>query len=156
MNGHSNLTELQLMLEKAVLIRRVKNQVLTLPPKKRDQIFLSISDEDKRKLSQALGKFDVSTIQWDDTEFFAEAEKEENLEKQKARRRIYVQLWQDTGDAKIPALLSYISHLLENPEAAGGRTKFLVFAYHTNVIEAVAGLLGLLVSNIRCFVSVDL
>ena len=146
------------------------------------KIFLSISEEERKKFSEVLGKIDASAFKLEDLEFSEEptaGQKEEEFEKQKSRKRMYMQLWQDTGGAKIPGLLSYISHLLENPEggvlfvfflsilffhfvclffffffsalAAGGRTKFLVFAYHTNVLEAVSKLLGLLVRFSQLF-----
>ena len=137
------------------MIRRIKSEVLTLPPKKRDQIFVNISEEDRKKFAERLGKIDASSLQLD-IEFFVseedttmEKKKEADFERRKARRRLYTQLWQETGEAKITGLLSYVSHHLESPEAAGGRTKFLVFAYHTNVLESVSKLLTLLVRT-RC------
>ena len=80
---------------------------------------MSISEDDRKKFSEVLGKIDASAFKLEDLEFTEDptaVQKEEEFEKQKSRKRMYMQLWLDTGEAKIPGLLSYISHLLEYPE----------------------------------------
>jgi len=62
--GNSNLTELNLVLEHAILIRRLKSQVLTqLPPKQRKHVFLAVEAKDAHRLNSLSAKLSDSTLQ---------------------------------------------------------------------------------------------
>ncbi|KOB69516.1 Uncharacterized protein OBRU01_16729, partial [Operophtera brumata] len=119
MTGQSNLTELQLLLQKRFLIRRTKEQVLTnLEGKTRetvllDHTLLQFSKEDEQGLSQMAETY-KSTRASD-------------------RHAALLTFFSESARAKIPAICKYIRQLL-NEESTG---KFLVFAHHKNVIEAI-------------------
>ncbi|KAJ0174478.1 hypothetical protein K1T71_009586 [Dendrolimus kikuchii] len=119
MSGQSNLTELQVVLQKRFLIRRTKEQVLTkLEGKTRetvllDRSLLQFSKEDERGLSQ-----------------MAEAYKATRNSEQQAA---LITFFSESARAKIPAICKYIRQLLQD-ESCG---KFLVFAHHKNVVDAI-------------------
>lgn len=128
--GSSNLKELQLVLERTVMIRRTKDAVLSqLPSKLRHQVFLKVNQRDLdtfKKLS------DLRTIPQDIGD--------EALEEFQKKAE-YMALWKRTAELKLPSMLEYIDDLLE----AGH--KMLIFAHHQSVLDALEG--HLLVKKVR-------
>lgn len=115
MKGSSNTNELQLILENTIMIRRLKTEVLTqLPPKIRQQVFVKVSPKDLKIFSTLSNKGGLTSL--DDLSGFDS-------------RNELMDLWRKTGEAKAPAMLEYITDLLE----AGH--KCLVFAHHKNVLD---------------------
>ncbi|XP_059048695.1 SWI/SNF-related matrix-associated actin-dependent regulator of chromatin subfamily A-like protein 1 [Achroia grisella] len=119
MTGQSNSTELQIILQKKFLIRRTKEQVLTtLEEKTResillDQTLLQFTNKNREELSQMAEKY-KSTKSGD-------------------KHTALINYFSESAKVKIPAICKYIRQLL----ADGSTGKFLVFAHHRNVIEAV-------------------
>ncbi|KAI8434797.1 hypothetical protein MSG28_003308 [Choristoneura fumiferana] len=118
MTGQSNLTELQIILQKRFLIRRTKEQVLTcLEGKTResvllDETLLEFSKEDRKELTQ-----------------MAEAYKSKSSTE---RHAALLTFFSESARVKIPAVCKYVRQLLRS-----SNDKFLVFAHHRNVIDAL-------------------
>ena len=121
-----------MLLKKYVLVRRLKQDVLTdLRPKTRTVIVTSVHDkalaENIRSIAnlkqiiaaQIAGGTDAATAA-------ASANKGGN-----APKKAITQLYADTGLAKLPFIVSYLEDLLE----AG--TKFLIFAHHLAVLDGI-------------------
>ncbi|KAJ8715243.1 hypothetical protein PYW08_005224 [Mythimna loreyi] len=119
MTGQSNLPELQIILQKRFLIRRTKEQVLTkLEEKTRetvllDQTLLNYTQEDAKGLSE-----------------MAEAY---NKSKSSDKHAALITYFSESAKVKIPAICKYIRQLVESEPSR----KFLVFAHHRSVIDAI-------------------
>ncbi|CAH0755971.1 unnamed protein product [Diatraea saccharalis] len=114
MSGQSNLAELQVILQKRFLIRRTKEQVLTqLEEKTRETVLLDSSMAVQPELTQ-----------------MAEACKNARAAE---RHAALVTFFSESAKIKIPAICKYIKQVLS--EMTTG--KFLVFAHHRVVIDAV-------------------
>ncbi|CAB3234365.1 unnamed protein product [Arctia plantaginis] len=119
MTGQSNLAELQVLLQKRFLIRRTKEQVLTkLEEKTRetvilDDTMLEFGPEVQKGLSQMAETYKSS----------------KSADKQSA----LITFFSESARVKIPAICKYIKQLLEDGETG----KFLIFAHHKPVIEAI-------------------
>lgn len=121
--GSSNEAELTVLLENLIMIRRTKDQVLTqLPPKLRRQIFLEIPQEAKKKLKATADELFNPELLVD------EANVDDLLSSMSSNGR-YLQLYRDTAKAKMPAMLDYISDLLD----AGH--KFILFVHHMETLD---------------------
>ncbi|XP_063829169.1 SWI/SNF-related matrix-associated actin-dependent regulator of chromatin subfamily A-like protein 1 [Ostrinia nubilalis] len=122
MSGQSNLTELQILLQKRFLIRRTKEQVLTtLEGKTRETVLLDctllqFSKEEQQGLSQ-----------------MAEAY---NTKKSTEKHAALVTYFSESARVKIPAICKYIRQVTKETEG-----KFLVFAHHRNMIDAICSTL---------------
>ncbi|XP_037379908.1 SWI/SNF-related matrix-associated actin-dependent regulator of chromatin subfamily A-like protein 1 isoform X2 [Talpa occidentalis] len=116
-SGSSNLRELKLLLEEAVMLRRLKCDVLSqLPPKQRKMVVV------------APGHFSAKVRAALDT---AAKEMTNDSSKQKQKQAL-IMFFNSTAEAKIPSIIEYILDLLES-----GREKFLVFAHHKVVLDAI-------------------
>ncbi|KAI5637782.1 hepA-related protein (HARP) domain-containing protein [Phthorimaea operculella] len=122
MSGQSNLTELQIILQKKFLIRRTKEQVLTkLEGKTRESVILDstlleFTKEDHEELSQMAKKYKTTKS----------AEKHTAL----------INFFSESARVKIPAICKYIRQLLKQEKG-----KFLIFAHHRNMIDAICSTL---------------
>ncbi|CAH2246264.1 jg3712 [Pararge aegeria aegeria] len=118
MTGQSNLTELQIILQKRFLIRRTKEQVLpTLEEKTResvilDQSLLQFSTEDERGLSQMAEHYKST--------------------KSSEKHAALITFFSESATVKIPAICKYIRQLLKECSH-----KFLIFAHHRNMVDAI-------------------
>jgi SWI/SNF-related matrix-associated actin-dependent regulator 1 of chromatin subfamily A len=120
--GSSNLRELQLVLERTVMIRRTKAAVLSqLPRKLRHQIFLKVSPRELETYKKLLD-LRTNLTEIDDEALEAFQKKAE-----------YMALWKRTAEIKLPAMIEYVDDLLE-----AGR-KILIFAHHQSVLDAFEG-----------------
>uniref|UniRef100_A0A8C0P4C2 SWI/SNF-related matrix-associated actin-dependent regulator of chromatin subfamily A-like protein 1 n=1 Tax=Canis lupus familiaris TaxID=9615 RepID=A0A8C0P4C2_CANLF len=117
-SGSSNLGELKLLLEEAVMLRRLKCDVLAqLPPKQRKMVIIAPG----RISTRARAALD------------AVAKEMTTMDKTKQQQKEALLLFFNrTAEAKIPSVIEYILDLLES-----GREKFLVFAHHKVVLSAV-------------------
>ncbi|CAG8816505.1 21333_t:CDS:2, partial [Racocetra persica] len=108
----SNLEELHWLLERTILVRRLKADVeLELPPKTR-QIVHKESEE-----------------------LYGIAQKSNGQMKKDAEMKgkaLLVQMWAETGRSKVPAIQEYLSEIYENSEK-----KFIVFGHHLEVLDAI-------------------
>ncbi|XP_063626142.1 SWI/SNF-related matrix-associated actin-dependent regulator of chromatin subfamily A-like protein 1 [Cydia splendana] len=122
MTGQSNLAELQVILQKRFLIRRTKEEVLTeLEQKTResvllDETLLEFTKEDKTGLTQM-------------AESYRSCRASE-------RHTALLNFFSESARVKIPAICKYIRQLLSS-----STDKFLVFAHHRAVIDAICSTL---------------
>ncbi|XP_006906801.1 SWI/SNF-related matrix-associated actin-dependent regulator of chromatin subfamily A-like protein 1 [Pteropus alecto] len=121
-SGSSNLGELKLLLEEAVMLRRLKSDVLAqLPAKQRKMVVF------------APGQINAKAR----TSLDAAAEEMTTKGKSKGQQReALILFFNRTAEAKIPSIIEYILDLLES-----GREKFLVFAHHKVVLDAITKVL---------------
>lgn len=117
-SGSSNLGELKLLLEEAIMLRRLKSEVLSqLPAKQRKMVVVNPG----RISSRARAALDAAA---------KEMTKDKTKQQQKEALLVF---FNRTAEAKIPCVVEYVLDLLES-----GREKFLVFAHHKVVLDAVA------------------
>eukprot|EP00696_Hemimastix_kukwesjijk_P010331 gnl/Hemi2/23027_TR7710_c0_g1_i1.p1 gnl/Hemi2/23027_TR7710_c0_g1~~gnl/Hemi2/23027_TR7710_c0_g1_i1.p1 ORF type:complete len:780 (+),score=147.86 gnl/Hemi2/23027_TR7710_c0_g1_i1:118-2457(+) len=125
--GASHLTELNVILTKTVLVRRLKKDVLTqLPPKRRQQVHIAIDYKDSLDLKKMFKQMmEYSCV-------LQNSRNEDEIAKtQNKRRALMHNMFQVTGDAKIEAVLEYIDMVRENG------VRFLVFSHHQVVLHAI-------------------
>ncbi|NWW21732.1 SMAL1 protein, partial [Falcunculus frontatus] len=117
-SGSSNLTELKILLEESIMIRRLKSDVLSqLPAKQRKMVVVApegISAKTKAVLAAEAKKM---------------AKGYENKQQEKEALLVF---FSRTAEAKIRSVVEYILELLES-----GNNKFLVFAHHKIMLDAV-------------------
>ncbi|XP_037078361.1 LOW QUALITY PROTEIN: SWI/SNF-related matrix-associated actin-dependent regulator of chromatin subfamily A-like protein 1 [Pollicipes pollicipes] len=119
-SGASHMTELHALLERRVMIRRLKRDVIRqLPAKRRQMVLLDPSQVRARtavmtQLEQRMGQRSLKSME---------------------RRGTLLQYFRETAGAKLPAVCSYLDDLLE----AGN--KFICFAHHQMVMDGVCELL---------------
>uniref|UniRef100_A0A663DV06 SWI/SNF-related matrix-associated actin-dependent regulator of chromatin subfamily A-like protein 1 n=1 Tax=Aquila chrysaetos chrysaetos TaxID=223781 RepID=A0A663DV06_AQUCH len=119
-SGSSNLTELKILLEESIMIRRLKSDVLSqLPAKQRKMVVVApegISAKTKAVLA-------------------AEAKKmAKGYESKQQEKEALLLFYNRTAEAKIHSVVEYILELLES-----GNDKFLVFAHHKIMLDAIVG-----------------
>ncbi|XP_075367509.1 SWI/SNF-related matrix-associated actin-dependent regulator of chromatin subfamily A-like protein 1 isoform X1 [Mycteria americana] len=117
-SGSSNLTELKILLEESIMIRRLKSDVLSqLPAKQRKMVVVApegISAKTKAVLA-------------------AEAKKmAKGYESKQQEKEALLLFYNRTAEAKIHSVIEYILELLES-----GNHKFLVFAHHKIMLDAI-------------------
>ncbi|NXA93641.1 SMAL1 protein, partial [Melanocharis versteri] len=117
-SGSSNLTELKILLEESIMIRRLKSDVLSqLPAKQRKMVVVApegISAKTKAVLA-------------------AEAKKmAKGYESKQQEKEALLVFFSRTAEAKIRSVVEYILELLES-----GNNKFLVFAHHKIMLDAI-------------------
>ncbi|XP_075009041.1 SWI/SNF-related matrix-associated actin-dependent regulator of chromatin subfamily A-like protein 1 isoform X2 [Calonectris borealis] len=117
-SGSSNLTELKILLEESIMIRRLKSDVLSqLPAKQRKMVVVApegISAKTKAVLAA-------------EAKMMAKGYKSKQQEKE-----ALLLFYNRTAEAKIHSVIEYILELLES-----GNDKFLVFAHHKIVLDAI-------------------
>ncbi|XP_045223614.2 SWI/SNF-related matrix-associated actin-dependent regulator of chromatin subfamily A-like protein 1 isoform X3 [Macaca fascicularis] len=117
-SGSSNLGELKLLLEEAVMLRRLKSDVLSQLPAKQRKIVVIAPGRINARTRAALD---------------AAAKEMTTMDKTKQQQKdALILFFNRTAEAKIPSVIEYILDLLES-----GREKFLVFAHHKVVLDAV-------------------
>ncbi|XP_033086228.1 SWI/SNF-related matrix-associated actin-dependent regulator of chromatin subfamily A-like protein 1 isoform X3 [Trachypithecus francoisi] len=117
-SGSSNLGELKLLLEEAVMLRRLKSDVLSQLPAKQRKIVVI-----------APGRINARTRAALDAAAMEMTTKDKTKQQQKDALILF---FNRTAEAKIPSVIEYILDLLES-----GREKFLVFAHHKVVLDAI-------------------
>ncbi|XP_026563815.1 SWI/SNF-related matrix-associated actin-dependent regulator of chromatin subfamily A-like protein 1 [Pseudonaja textilis] len=117
-SGSSNLGELKLLLEETVMIRRLKSDVLSqLPAKQRKMVVVTpegINSRTKAELAAAA------------------KEMAKGFKSKQEQKEALIVFYNKTSEAKIHCILEYILDLLES-----GRQKFLVFAHHKLILDAI-------------------
>jgi len=117
-DGHSNLTELNVVLEALCMIRRTKDEVIdntALPPKHRERVTLELTAEQRRLVDKG-----VKNLQ--------DIEKKRNVDPV-TRKAAFMTLWREIGQVKIPSVVEYVNNLLPSGE------KFVLFAHHQAVLD---------------------
>nr|Q9TTA5.2 RecName: Full=SWI/SNF-related matrix-associated actin-dependent regulator of chromatin subfamily A-like protein 1; AltName: Full=HepA-related protein; AltName: Full=Sucrose nonfermenting protein 2-like 1 [Bos taurus] len=116
-SGSSNLGELKLLLEEAVMLRRLKGDVLSQLPAKQARWWWS---------PQARSTPGPEPP-WMPPPRMTTKDKTKQQQKE-----ALILFFNRTAEAKIPSIIEYILDLLES-----GREKFLVFAHHKVVLDAI-------------------
>ncbi|KGL75714.1 DNA annealing helicase and endonuclease ZRANB3, partial [Tinamus guttatus] len=120
--GASNLEELHQLLRE-IMIRRLKNDVLTqLPPKVRQRIPFDLPQAAAKDLNTTFAQWEklMRGLNSDATEsHFVEV------------MSLITRMYKETAIAKAGAVKDYIKMMLEND-----KLKFLVFAHHLNMLQA--------------------
>ncbi|EOA37840.1 hypothetical protein CARUB_v10011429mg [Capsella rubella] len=125
--GASNHDELHNLMKATVMIRRLKKDVLTeLPSKRRQQVFLELAEKNMRPVNALFQELKVIKSKIKD------CISEEDVKSLKfTEKNLINKIYTDSAIAKIPAVLEYLENVLE----AG--CKFLVFAHHLSMLEAL-------------------
>ncbi|XP_021145955.2 SWI/SNF-related matrix-associated actin-dependent regulator of chromatin subfamily A-like protein 1 isoform X1 [Columba livia] len=114
----SNLTELKILLEESIMIRRLKSDVLSQLPAKQRKVIVVAPEGISAKTKAALA---------------AEAKKmAKGYESKQQEKEALLLFYNRTAEAKIHSVIEYILELLER-----GNDKFLVFAHHKIVLDAI-------------------
>ncbi|XP_059708786.1 SWI/SNF-related matrix-associated actin-dependent regulator of chromatin subfamily A-like protein 1 [Haemorhous mexicanus] len=117
-SGSSNLTELKILLEESIMIRRLKSDVLSQLPAKQRKMVVVAPEGISAKTKAALA---------------AEAKKmAKGCESKQQEKEALLVYFSRTAEAKIRSVIEYILELLES-----GNNKFLVFAHHKIMLDAV-------------------
>ncbi|NXM24711.1 ZRAB3 endonuclease, partial [Oxyruncus cristatus] len=120
--GASNLEELHQLLS-AIMIRRLKNDVLTqLPPKVRQRIPFDLPQAAAKNLSATFAEWEklMRNLNPDASEsHFSQV------------MNLITRMYKETAIAKAGAVKDYIKMMLEND-----KLKFLVFAHHLSMLQA--------------------
>ncbi|KAL8105582.1 hypothetical protein AgCh_029400 [Apium graveolens] len=125
--GASNHEELHNLIKATVMIRRLKKDVLTeLPMKRRQQVFLDLSEKDMRQINALFRELEVVKMKAKACQSKEEADSLKFTEK-----HLINKIYTDSAEAKIPAVLDYLGTVIE----AG--CKFLIFAHHQPMIDAI-------------------
>ncbi|CAN6199966.1 unnamed protein product [Urochloa humidicola] len=125
--GASNHEELHNLMKATVMIRRLKKDVLSqLPVKRRQQIFLDLSEKDVKHVRALFRELETLKIK------IESADSKEMFDSLKfAQKNLITKLYTDSATAKIPAVLDFLGTIIE------ADCKFLIFAHHQNMIEAI-------------------
>lgn len=103
------------------MIRRLKKEVLhQLPGKIKQKIAVEVSEDSKAAIKQEM-------MAWRQRDRFFRGESNENVE----GNANFLSAFKLTGQAKIPAVSDFVATLLDN------NCKFLLFAYHLSVLDAI-------------------
>eukprot|EP01105_Mastigella_eilhardi_P002824 TRINITY_DN1363_c0_g2_i4.p2 TRINITY_DN1363_c0_g2~~TRINITY_DN1363_c0_g2_i4.p2 ORF type:complete len:427 (-),score=134.13 TRINITY_DN1363_c0_g2_i4:47-1327(-) len=131
-NGACNLDELCLLLQASIMIRRLKKDVLTeLPEKRRERIFIGIVEQHSTIIKGIMHEL----RQVAKTVFNSEA-KEDSSEARSESKRLLLELYRNSGAAKLPLVTDFIKDKLESCTE-----KFIVFAHHQDVIDGISNTL---------------
>ncbi|XP_015262092.1 PREDICTED: SWI/SNF-related matrix-associated actin-dependent regulator of chromatin subfamily A-like protein 1 [Gekko japonicus] len=119
-SGSSNLGELKLLLEESIMIRRLKTEVLSQLPAKQRRVVVVAAPEGINARTKA--------------ELAAAAKRMARGYKSKQEEKeALILFYNRTAEAKIRSIIDYILDLLES-----GREKFLVFAHHKLILDAIS------------------
>ncbi|XP_041724689.2 SWI/SNF-related matrix-associated actin-dependent regulator of chromatin subfamily A-like protein 1 isoform X2 [Coregonus clupeaformis] len=121
-SGSSNLGELKLVLEKSLMLRRLKSEVLSQLPAKQRKVVTVTTDGINTRTKAALSAA---------AKELAKGQHNNNI------KEALLVFFNHTAEAKIKAIMEYIMDLLEC-----GREKFLVFAHHKLVLDSITKGLG--------------
>ncbi|KRX63473.1 SWI/SNF-related matrix-associated actin-dependent regulator of chromatin subfamily A-like protein 1 [Trichinella sp. T9] len=127
-SGASNLEELQLILKETIMLRRTKDQVLSqLPPKIRKVVVLN-----KQLINLGLESLQSA---------------KEKMDQSFGKHEYLLSYFAETAQAKIQATIEYISELIESNQ------KFIIFAHHMIMLDAISEFLSSKVCKLRWLVN---
>ncbi|XP_027330343.1 SWI/SNF-related matrix-associated actin-dependent regulator of chromatin subfamily A-like protein 1 isoform X2 [Abrus precatorius] len=125
--GASNHEELHNLMKATVMIRRLKKDVLSqLPVKRRQQVFLDLSDKDLKQINALFRELEMVKAK-----IKASKSKEEAESLKFTQKNLINKIYTDSAEAKIPSVLDYVGTVIE----AG--CKFLIFAHHQPMIDSI-------------------
>ncbi|XP_062189338.1 uncharacterized protein LOC133892517 isoform X2 [Phragmites australis] len=125
--GASNHEELHNLMKATVMIRRLKKDVLSqLPVKRRQQVFLDLSEKDVKQVRALFHELETvkMKIQCSDSQEMIDSLKF-------SQKNLITKIYTDSAKAKIPAVLDYLGTIIE------ADCKFLIFAHHLSMIDAI-------------------
>ncbi|KAK9968980.1 hypothetical protein ABG768_027197 [Culter alburnus] len=122
-SGSSHLSELKLLLEESLMLRRLKSEVLSQLPAKQRKVVTVTTDGINSRTKAALNA--------------AAKELAKGYHNKSQEKEALLVFFNHTAEAKIRAIMEYISDTLEC-----GREKFLVFAHHKLVLDSITKELG--------------
>ncbi|XP_010016288.1 PREDICTED: SWI/SNF-related matrix-associated actin-dependent regulator of chromatin subfamily A-like protein 1, partial [Nestor notabilis] len=117
-SGSSNLTELKILLEESIMIRRLKSDVLSQLPAKQRKMVVVAPEKIGAKTKAVLAA---------EAKMMTKGYKSKQQEKE-----ALLVFYSSTAEAKIHSVVEYVLDLLES-----GNNKFLVFAHHKIVLDAI-------------------
>ncbi|KQK15029.1 SWI/SNF-related matrix-associated actin-dependent regulator of chromatin subfamily A-like protein 1 [Brachypodium distachyon] len=125
--GASNHEELHNLMKATVMIRRLKKDVLSeLPVKRRQQVFLDLSEKEMKHIRALFRELETVKIK------MQSCDSKEMFDSLKFNQKnIINKIYTDSADAKIPAVLDYLGTVIE------ADCKFLIFAHHQPMIDAI-------------------
>ncbi|PRP86521.1 DNA annealing helicase and endonuclease ZRANB3-like [Planoprotostelium fungivorum] len=132
--GASHLNELYMLLNCTIMIRRLKKDVQQeLPKKTRLKVHLEIGKE-QRKVLDKINENLISARKARNTARDRETLKEASFQ----TKTQITQSFQNTGRAKLPAVIKYIKQVLSTEKDDEGKpVKILVFAHHKDPLEGI-------------------
>lgn len=156
-DGASNLEELNRVLTASAMVRRLKRDVLTqLPPKRRQQVFLSLNAQEKKKVAELSKQLESAraaraALAASERQFVASggtaarpfggsgsssasaaAFGDATSSLSGDERRAVMHAYQQTAAVKVRAVQAYVDELLENGD------KFLIFAHHRELLDGIS------------------
>eukprot|EP00879_Flechtneria_rotunda_P033580 GHRR01037205.1.p1 GENE.GHRR01037205.1~~GHRR01037205.1.p1 ORF type:complete len:626 (+),score=250.64 GHRR01037205.1:205-2082(+) len=135
--GSKNEDELNKLLVSTVMIRRRKAEVLKdLPAKLRKQVMLMLPDKQRtelHRLKQQLLEVRRMTANMHGIGAEVGGGLFQGMEQQ--QRTMIMQLWHNTARIKADAVADYVKEMLS--DCSDPDDKFLVFAYHTELMDAI-------------------
>lgn len=134
--GASNLDELNRVLNAAVMVRRLKADVLKqLPPKRRQQVFLEVGGPEKKELACLAAGLDATRVAFARASAAAAAGGAGDAAAvlRGEERRAVMDAYHKTALLKRAAVQRHVEDLL-----AAGTDKFLIFAHHTDMLDAIS------------------
>jgi len=125
--GASNHEELHNLMKATVMIRRLKKDVLSqLPVKRRQQVFLDLSEKDVKHVRPIFQELETLKIK------IESADSKEMIDSLKfTQKNLITKLYTDSAVAKTPAVLDFLGTVIE------ADCKFLIFAHHQPLIDAI-------------------
>ncbi|XBI99673.1 hypothetical protein VPH35_019717 [Triticum aestivum] len=125
--GASNHEELHNLMKATVMIRRLKKDVLSeLPVKRRQQVFLDLSEKEMKHIRALFRELETVKIK------MQSCDSQETIDSLKFNQKnIINKIYNNSADAKIPAVLDYLATVIE------ADCKFLIFAHHQPMIDAI-------------------
>ncbi|KAI8802416.1 P-loop containing nucleoside triphosphate hydrolase protein [Cladochytrium replicatum] len=131
-SGSANLGELNWLLSRTVLIRRLKDQVLNqLPSKIRQTVIVAVDEKVRKKIQKQLSATHSFDEQIDRARESGNTEARRTA--QNMKRKALTEMYVETGRAKLEPVKQYLSDLYEEPDK-----KFIVFAHHKSVLTGIA------------------
>lgn len=135
-DGATNLDELHRVLTAAVMVRRLKSGVLSqLPPKRRQQVFLTLEPGERSQLAKLTAGLDAARRAMASAAATAAAGGDPSAFRGEERRAI-MDAYHATALLKAKAVQRYVQELVD----AGD--KFLIFAHHTELLDAITAVLN--------------
>ncbi|KNC96497.1 hypothetical protein, variant [Spizellomyces punctatus DAOM BR117] len=130
--GNSNIAELHWFLEQTVLIRRLKKDVLKeLPSKTRQCVYVDIAAKSKQTFAALMAQNEEINERLEDAKTASNTKHRQEVTLEK--RTLLIQMYRETGIAKLPAVQEYLRELHDHTSK-----KFIVFAHHTHVLDTVS------------------
>ncbi|VAH27589.1 unnamed protein product [Triticum turgidum subsp. durum] len=107
--GASNHEELHNLMKATVMIRRLKKDVLSeLPVKRRQQVFLDLSEKEMKHIRALFRELETVKIK------MQSCDSQETIDSLKFNQKnIINKIYNDSADAKIPAVLDYLATVIE-------------------------------------------